>query len=473
MLYLNLKHSIRISTTPQTSILLKYFYPNVSLYFVMTSLDKFISLASSLGATDTVIEVYKGLTRMIRFSNNEVTVVKEMMNEKTAVYVAIKEKRAIIEVDDTSNVAIKKAVKDVVEMAKNSQPSDVYAPLPRGPFSYKPELLKIGKIKGLPENLVGYVETAVNAALNEGAVRVAGTLTYTSGRRILKTSSGAEGLSKSSSISISVRAFAADDATGHFVSVATDEKSFNPEMAGRMAGEIAKLAVNPTECEPRTYEALLGPMVSASIIEQVGYASSAFYVDAGLSFLADMIGREVASNVLTLVDDPTIPGTVGAEPFDDEGLPTRRNVIIDSGVMKTYLHNSTTAKKFGVESTANAGLIVPQPFNLIVEGGGKSLDSLISSIDDGIYVTNNWYLRYQNYRTGDFSTLPRDGIFRVRRGSVEYPVKNLRISDNMLKILKSIREVSQEKYWITWWEVDKPVYAPYILLNQLTFTKPY
>jgi PmbA protein len=94
----------------------------------MTSLDKFISLASSLGATDTVIEVYKGLTRMIRFSNNEVTVVKEMMNEKTAVYVAIKEKRAVIEVDDTSNVAIKKAVKDVVEMAKNSQPSDVYAP---------------------------------------------------------------------------------------------------------------------------------------------------------------------------------------------------------------------------------------------------------------------------------------------------------------------------------------------------------
>lgn len=439
----------------------------------MASLDRLIMLASELGATDTIIEIYKGLTRMIRFSNNEVTVVKEMMDEKAAVYVAIKEKRAIIEVNDTSTAAIKKAIKDVVEMAKNSQPSDVYAPLPKGPFSYRPELLKVGRIKGLPEYLVGYVETAVNAALNEGAIRVAGTLTYTTGSRILKTSGGAEGVSRSSSISISVRAFASDDATGHFVSIATDNKSFNPEMAGKIAGEIAKLAVNPTDCEPGTYEALLGPMISASIIEQVGDASSAFYADIGLSFLADMIGREVASKVLTLVDDPTVPGTVGAEPFDDEGLPTRRNVIIDSGIMKTYLHNSTTAKKFGVESTANAGLIVPLPFNLLIEGGGKPLDSLISSIDDGIYVTNNWYLRYQNYRTGDFSTLPRDGIFRVRRGSIEYPVKNLRISDNMLKILKNIREISQEKYWITWWEVDKPVYAPYILLNQLTFTKPY
>jgi PmbA protein len=133
---------------------------------------------------------------MIRFSNNEVTVVKEMIDERTSVYVAIKERRAIIEVDDTSNSAIKKAVKDVVEMAKNSQPSDVYAPLPKGPFSYKPELLKIGKIKGLPGYLVGYVETAVN----EGAGRAAGTLTYTTGRRMLKTGSGAEGISKSSNI---------------------------------------------------------------------------------------------------------------------------------------------------------------------------------------------------------------------------------------------------------------------------------
>ncbi|MEM2215376.1 MAG: TldD/PmbA family protein [Nitrososphaerota archaeon] len=439
----------------------------------MDSLDRFISLASELGATDTVIEVYKGLTRMIRFSNNEITVVKEMVNERVAVYAAIREKRAILEINDASTPSIKKAVKEVVEMAKKSRPSDLYAPLPKGPFKYNSELLKVGKVRGLPEHLVGYVETSVNEALNQGAIRVAGTLTYSAGRRILKTSNGAEGISRSSSISISVRAFAADDATGHFVSIATDDKNFKPEVAGRMAGQIAKLAVNPVECEPGTYEALLGPMISANILEQAGDASSAFYVDAGFSFLTNLIGREVASNVLTLVDDPTIPETVGAEPFDDEGLPTRKNIIIDSGVLKTYLHNSTTAKKFGVESTANAGLIIPQPFNLLVEGEGRPLDKLISGIDDGIYVTNNWYLRYQNYRTGDFSTLPRDGIFRIRKGSIEHPVKNLRISDNMLNLLKNIREISQEKYWILWWEVDKPVYAPYISLSELTFTRPY
>lgn len=99
-------------------------------------------------------------------------------------------------------------------------------------------------------------------------------------------------------------------------------------------------------------------------------------------------------------------GAYGAKAFDDEGTPTRDNKIIEKGVLKTYLHNSTTAKKFKTETTANAGLVSPQPWNLIVEPGGKSFEDLLSEVDDGVYVTNDWYLRYQNYRTGDFSTIP-------------------------------------------------------------------
>lgn len=439
----------------------------------MRLLAELVSAALELGGTDAAIEVYKGLTRMVRFSNNEITVVKEMVEGHATIFVSIREKRAIVEVNDIAPKTLRKAVRDAVEMARNSSPSDVYAQLPKGPFSYNPALLRAGRIDASPERLVEYVEAAVNSALSEGAERVAGTLVYSEGKRALLTSGAAGGVARSSKISISVRAFASDDATGHFVSVAADERDFDPEMAGRKAGEVAKMAVNPVECEPGEYEALLGPMVFADIIEQVGGAASAFHVDAGLSFLADSIGKTVASSVLTLADDPTIPGTVGAEPFDDEGVPTRRNVIIESGVLKTYLHNSSTAKKFGVETTANAGLIVPHPFSLVVEGSGRPVEKLVSSIDDGIYVTNNWYLRYQNYRTGDFSTLPRDGAFRIRRGSIEYPVKNLRISDNIPRLLRGLREIGSERYWITWWEVETPVYSTYALVDRLNFTKPF
>ena len=430
-----------------------------------------VSNALKLGATDVVAEVYVGRERRIKFANNEV-VVSEERDERTAeIFVAIRERRASISVDNLSIQSIREAVKQAIHLARMSEPAETYAELPRGPFKYDKSLLKAGKVSGDPEKLVDHVETAVNAALAEGAERVAGTLTYSSGKTWLRTSGRAYGVASEASVEISVRALASEDAAGHFVSIAADDRDFNPEEAGRRAGEIARMALNPVEGESGEYEALLGPMVFAHLVEHVGDASSAYYVDAGLSFLKDKLGQEVSSKVFSLIDDPTIPRTYGSAAFDDEGVPTRRNVIIDRGVLKTYLHNSTTAKKFGAETTANAGLIVPTPFNLIVEGGGKSFEKLLSSIDDGIYVTNDWYLRYQNYRTGDFSTIPRDGLFRIRRGSIESSIKGLRISDNMLRILSRIRELGRERYWISWWEVETPVYAPHAIVEELNFTK--
>jgi len=430
-----------------------------------------VSNALKLGATDVVAEIYVGRERRIKFANNEVVVSEERDERAAEIFVAIREKRASVSIDDLSIQSIREAVKQAISLAKMSEPAETYAELPRGPFKYDKDLLRAGKVSGDPEKLIDHVEAAVNAALAEGAERVAGTLIYSSGKTWLRTSGRAYGVANEATVEISVRALASEDATGHFVSIAADDRDFDPEGAGKRAGEIAKMALNPVEGEPGEYEALLGPMIFANLAEHVGDASSAFYVDAGLSFLKDKLGQEVSSKIFSLVDDPTIPKTYGSVPFDDEGVPTRRNVIIDRGVLKTYLHNSTTAKKFGAETTANAGLIVPTPFNLIVEGGGKSFEKLLSSIDDGIYVTNDWYLRYQNYRTGDFSTIPRDGLFRIKRGSIESSIKGLRISDNMLRILSGIRELGRERYWISWWEVETPVYAPHAIIEKVNFTK--
>ncbi len=432
-----------------------------------------ISSAKKLGATDVVVSVYREVERMVKFSNNEILTMEERVESGADIFVAIRERRASVSVNELREQAVMRAVKEAVSIARVSEPADVYAPLPRGPFKYDKALLKAGKVRGEPEDLVNDVERAVSSALSEGAERAAGSLVYTEGKTWLRTSGGAYGVESEASKTISIRAFAADDATGHFVSVAGREEDFRPEEAGRMAGEIAKMSLNPEPGEPGTYEALLGPMTFAHFMEHVGGAASAFYVDAGLSFLAEKLGQEVASEAVSLVDDPTIPEAYGSTAFDDEGVPTRRNVIIERGVLKTYLHNSTTAKKFNTETTANAGLVVPHPFNLIVQGDGKPLDKLISEIDHGIYVTNDWYLRYQNYRTGDFSTIPRDGMFLIRKGSIEKPIRGLRISDNFLNILRNIRSLGDKQYTIEWWEVETPVTAPHATLNKLNFTKPY
>lgn len=432
---------------------------------------KLVKHAIKLGASDSAVSLDISSSSMIRFSNNEISIFESSKEVSLTVYVACKERRAISSFTDLSPDSIERAVSKLVSIAKLSEPSDVYAPLPKGPFRYDKRLLKIGRVSLDPENLAKYIEVAINSALSSGASRVAGTLICDKSRKILATSGDVEAEYSSSSIEISVRAFADGDASGQFVSIATDESDFKPDIAGSMAGEVARISKDPVEIDPGNYDVVLGPMIFSDIIEEVAYASSAFYVDAGISFLTNKLGEFVASDVLTLSDDPTIPETYGAAPFDDEGLPTKRKNIIEAGMLKTYLHNSTTAKRNMTESTANAGIIVPVPLNLIVKDGKKDHEKIISQIDEGLCVLNNWYLRYSNYRSGDFSTVLRDGIFLIRNGCVERSVKGLRMSDNMLRFLSSIEELSSDRYWIKWWEVETPVYAPWALVRNVRFTK--
>jgi len=433
--------------------------------------SQIVDLGMKEGATDVVANLIKSQKIMVRFSNNEVSVSKIFLESVVDVFVMVEKHRAATSISTLSMRNIKKAVKNLVKVAKATPPADVYAPLPQGPFKYDPSLLKAPYFSLNPDTLTAYVDEAIKGALEKGAERAAGTLNAYRGKMYLATSGNVNASQEISGLEISVRAFVSEVATGHAVSIASRPEDFDPGEAGRIAGEIARASANPQPGEPGKYMALLGPLVFADFVNQVGVLSSAFLVDAGQSFLVDKIGSEVASKKLTLLDDPTLAGTLGARAFDDEGVPTRKKFIIERGVLKTYLHNSLTAKKFGVETTGNAGIIVPQPWNLIVESGSKSFEELMAEVDDGIYVTNDWYLRYQNYRTGDFSTIPRDGMFRIKRGEIAASIRELRISDNMLRILQNVADLSRERTWIKWWEVEVPTLTPYALINELNFTK--
>jgi len=430
-----------------------------------------VNLALKLGATDASANIIEDDRTMIRFSNNEITISKASKEVLLGLFVMIEKHRATTTVPLSSLPNIKKAAKNLVRAAQTTPPADVYAPLPSGPFQYDPKLLGASKLPLSPDKLTGYVRDAVDGALEEGAEKVAGTLVATKTRSTLATSGQVSVTQEKSGLEMSIRAFTSDIASGHSVSVSSGQEEFSPSQAGREAGRIAKAASEPEQGRPGKFTALLGPLVFADLVSQVGRLSSAFQVLVGRSFLADKLGSEVSCAKFTLVDDPTDEGSYGARAFDDEGVPTRRNAIIDRGVLKTYLHNSATAKRFGVETTANAGLIMPHPWNLTVVAGDRSFGQLLAEIDEGIYVTNDWYLRYQNYRTGDFSTIPRDGMFLIRNGEIKTSIRELRISDNMLRIFRSITGLSDSRQWVKWWEVAVPTLTPYAVVEDMIFTK--
>jgi len=336
-----------------------------------------VDLALKKGATDVVATLHDKQHVMIRFSNNEVTISKFYNESSLSILLIIERRRAATTVPLSSTRNLEKIIDNLLKIAKSTLPCDLYAPLPEGPFNYDPKLLDTPKISLQPERLTCHVEEAINSALEEGAKKTAGTLNAIRERVTLSTSGNVHASQERGGLEISVRAFTSDVSSGHFVSISRDEEKFNPSEAGRTAGRIAKASSNPKSGEPGKFTALLGPLVFADLISQVGMSSSAFLVDAGRSFLVDKIGSEVACSRLTLIDDPTVADAYGARAFDDEGVPTRRNVIIEKGVLKGYLHNSATAKKFGVETTGNAGLISPHPWNLMVEPGEKSFEELI------------------------------------------------------------------------------------------------
>jgi len=433
--------------------------------------DYLVNSALKEGATDVAVKVVDEDEVMIRFANNEVTVSKAFREVLFDIFLLIEKHRASTTVPLSPKENLETEVRNLVKTAKITPPAEVYAPLPQGPFEYDSRLTRGSEISLDPDRLTGYVEEAISGALDAGVKKVAGTLVATRATISLSTSGQVHVTEEKAGLEMSVRAFVSDIASGHWVSISRGEKGLGPGEAGRKAGEIAKAASDPKRGEPGKFTALMGPMIFADLVNEVGMASSAFLVDIGQSFLGEKMDSEVASSEFTLIDDPTVADSFGAEAFDDEGVPTKGNTIVDGGVLKTYLHNSTTAKKFGTETTGNAGLISPHPWNLLVGSGEKSFEELLAEMDKGIYVTNNWYLRYQNHRTGDFSTIPRDAMFLIRRGEISSCIRELRISDNMLRIMRSITELGRSRSWIKWWEVDVPTLAPCAVVEDVSFTK--
>jgi len=331
-------------------------------YIVKVGLEK--------GAQDVIAIVTRSDEHMFRFANNSLTIVKNWSRESANMLIGINKKTIVVSLTKLDKDTIGRVVDKVVKTSKYLEPDKDYTPLPGEKFEYKsiPDTYD-PKIEAL-ENASEYVDAAINAALKEGAEKVAGVLVYNVGEKFLATSTGIEASEKGTSIKLSVRAFCGEEASGHGVEVSRVLSRFNPERPGREAGEYARRAVNPIEGEPGTYETILSPLVVANLFGDVAFiGASAFMVEAGFSFFADKLGEKVASDVLTVYDDGRYPNGYGSTMFDDEGTPTTRTVIIEKGFLKSLLHNNKTARKFQTTSTGNAGWVVPHPWNVVIEPG--------------------------------------------------------------------------------------------------------
>ena len=429
--------------------------------------SQIVKAAVKQGAQDAVAEVEVDRSHQIRFSRNEPVIANRWRKTTASVFLAVDQRVVAGEVSNFSKIP--ERIEALIKSARAAPKNSGYRGIAKGPFKYGRASLD-RKITSL-EDGADYVEAAVNGALEEGAKETAGSFWRSHEAHYLETSNGVSAEDERAHVYLSLRALVSLDSSGHGVSCATRLSQFDPEKAGHKAGRIAALAKNPKGGKPGTYDILFDPLIFGSLLDQVGARASAWLVDAGLSPFAKQLGKKVASPAFTLYDDGTAD-TLGHRRFDAEGVPVRRKAIVQKGVLKTYLHNTSTARKAKVKSTANAGLIAPEPFALVCQPGDWTRDEMFKEVKDGLWLTNTWYTRFQSYVTGDFSTIPRDGIFRIKNGEIAEVWKDVRLTDNLLGVFKRIKALSSKTEQVMWWyEVTTPTIAPYALAAKVGITK--
>jgi PmbA protein len=238
------------------------------------------------------------------------------------------------------------------------------------------------------------------------------------------------------------------------------------EQVGRIAAERALRRLNPRRIptqkapvvfEPRTARSFLGDLFDA-------VSGSAIYRHA--SFLAGKLGERIASEALTVIDDATIPGLFGSTPFDDEGVAARRTIVIERGLLKSYLLNTYSARKLGLKTTGNAsrgitGNAGVGPGNFFIEAGEIAADKIISGVRQGLYVTE-LIGASANTVTGDYSA-GAAGLW-IENGELAYPVSEITIAGNLKQMLMNVEQVGADL------EFRASIAAPTLLIREMTIS---
>lgn len=247
----------------------------------------------------------------------------------------------------------------------------------------------------------------------------------------------------------------------------------DPAALGRRAAQKALASRNPVAMEPGRYTVILEPRAVADFIPLLSGSFNARSADEGRSPFSKRgggtkVGDKIADERVTLVSDPSDPDLM-EQPFDNEGLPLKRVVWIENGVLKNLSYSRFWAQKKGVAPTGGSaggggGGFGRLPGGLKMTGGTKSVDELIAGTDRGILVTHFFYIRSLDPRTVLLTGLTRDGTFLIENGKITRSIKNFRWNESPLFAIDRLADVGRAEL------VEAGLVMPALKVNDFTFT---
>ncbi|MEZ4359610.1 MAG: TldD/PmbA family protein [Kofleriaceae bacterium] len=420
-----------------------------------------VELARRAGADDVEVLVGEGseLTAKVRLGAPDL--VQEAQSCALGLRVQRGARRAVTFTSDLRREALEALCAESVALAELAEPDEAAAPPERSELAtsvpeldlYDPEVGQVEAAWALQRAIEG--EAAARAydprvTNSEGArwARVVGATAFA-------TSGGFVGGYRSSYASLVVEPLCDDTtATGvvkkrngywwtasRFLAELEPAEEIGREAARRTVATLGSRKVKTQEC-PVVFD----PEAARGLVGTVAAVSSGAALWRRASYMVGREGTQVASPLVTIVDDPLLPRAPGSRPFDGDGLPTRKNIIVDAGVLTTVLCDVYSARKLGRRSTGSAGRGIggnpgPTTSNLILQPGLQSPRELIASVKQGLYVTQMMGFGF-NAVTGDFSRGASG--FWIEDGEITFPVSEITIAANFDDLLNRIDGVAND-----------------------------
>ncbi len=412
------------------------------------------AMAAGASAAEAVVREGNEFSTMVRLG--QVETLKEAGARALGLRVFIGQRAANTYTSDFSTQGIEHLVSGAIQLARVTS---------EDPFGGLPDASQFGQIStdldlyhedvySLPAaERIEYARRAEKAAMDYDA-RIQNSdgagFDAATGRKVLANSLGFVGDYQRSFCSMVAIPIAIDESgmqrDGWDSAARTITKLESPESVGREAARRTIRRLGARKIATTKVPVIFDQQTAQAIVEYFFEGANGDAIYRGSSFFEGKLGEQIAGENITIIDDGTMVGGFGSSPFDSEGVPTRRTVVVERGLLKSYLLNTYTARKLGMQTTGNAyrGLAGTPGIgagNFFLEPGEQSPEQMIKDVKQGLYVTG-FLGSSVSLVTGDFSR-GVNGLW-IENGELAYPVEEITIAGNLKDMFKNITAIGND-----------------------------
>ncbi len=448
----------------------------------MSDAQRAVNLALEMGANQAEAFVSENTVTTVRIASRRILEAKKVREGGIGVCAAIGNKVGY----SSGNFLTQELMKRAVAIARARPPNPDFNGFP-GPKKAK-------RVTGVFDKSLENIHSAKPVELAEEALQAAldfdkhiadasGAINIIVEHCYVANSNGVQATDATTKIfgHLTAEAQSGDRSEGQGWLGSTTLKDFKPGLVGKRAAEAAVMSLHAEPAKPGSYDIVLEPNAAAELFYHVlSYAVNGRDVYDRMSYFGDKLGKPVAAKGLSVDDWGNMPSGLSSKAIDDEGTPTQRTPLIRNGRLVNFIYDwyygglakrRTTGNGLRLGDFGRSHQLSPAPCatNLFVKPGDLSREELIGEVKNGLLISRLWYTYPITPQLGDFSTTSRCGFF-IPGGEATGGVRQVRIHENLPKLLKQLDGVGNDAEQVIPWGAAASVCTPSLRFRRVRVT---